>query len=220
MGILVGYVRVSGENQRDNNSLPVQRSEIQSYCLRHGHTLFTILEDVESAEAADTRQGLQFALQAVYADLADGLIVHKLDRLARNVLDSEHIRLELKQRNKQLISIVDPVDTNSDSGKMVYQMLSAVAEFEKDRIKKRCAEGRERKRKNNGYIGGRPPYGYQAVGRNLLPCEREQAVIAKVCELREQGAPLAQIADQLNQDGIRTKKGKLWSITSVCRLLA
>lgn len=220
MATLVGYIRVSGESQRDNNSLPVQRAEIESYCLKHGHTLFSMFEDVESAEDAASRTGLQFALSTIYSGLAEGIIVHKLDRLARNVLDSESIRLELKRRQKLLISIVDPVDTSSDSGKMVFQMLSAVAEFERERISKRCNEGRERKRRNSGYIGGRPRFGYRAEGKTLVPYEKEQVVIEEIIEMRDKGASLSNIAYRLNTLGRRTKSGKLWGITQVCRILS
>lgn len=215
MAVLVGYVRVSGEGQRDNNSLPVQRQEIESFCLRKGHTLFTVLEDVESGESAEERQGLQTALNLVYANLADGLIVHKLDRLARNVLDSETIRLDLKKRDKQLVSIIDPVDTSSDSGKMTFQILSSVAEFEKDRIKKRCTEGRERKRKNGGYIGGRPPYGYQATGRNLVVNEKEQEIIRLIREFKATCKNLAEVAHKLNSQGYRMRTGKPWGVQSI-----
>lgn len=142
MSKYVGYCRVSGESQRDNASLPVQEESIRKWCTDNKHDLGPIFTDVQSGETAETREALNDALALIYADRAHGLVVHKLDRFSRSVLDSEQIRVEFDKRNKRLVSICDPIDFGSDDSILLYQMKQALAERERKEIVKRCKMGR------------------------------------------------------------------------------
>lgn len=217
--IAIGYIRVSGENQADNASLPAQRAAIVEYCRKNDLILFNIFEDVQSGEDADSRSGLQFALGALYADLADCMVVHRLDRFARKVLDAERLKEEFKARGKRLITATEEVNLHSDSGELMFTVQSAFCEYERKIIKKRCNMGREKKRNENGYIGGQPPYGYNAVGRTLIPNMAEQEVIKQIYMLRSEGCTFAAIAHRLNSQKIRTKRGNLWAPGQVYRIL-
>lgn len=209
--ILIGYIRVSGEAQRNNLSLPVQRDAIVQWCKDRGHFLLDCYEDVESAENASDRAGLQQALNNIFESKADGLVVYKYDRFCRNVLDSEHLKKRFKKADKHLYSVVDQVDWETDDGEMLFQFKSVFAEYERKQIYKRCRAGYERKAMSGGYASGSPPFGYEAMRGNLVKNELEFQAMAAIIDLRAKGVPYTAIAKYLNDNNIKTKRGKTWT---------
>jgi len=218
MPVAVGYVRVSARGQEKGQSLPGQRKEIEEFCQFRRFGLLDVYQDVESAESADRRRGFQQALLDLYEGRANVLVVYKLDRFARSVLDGVRILQEFRQRELQLVCIADPIDTTSPWGEAMYQMMLVFAELERKQTRERCVEGKERKRENDGYVHGRPPYGYLSIGKMLVPCPVEQAAIAKIMELHECGWGARRIVAYLNEHLSiypRKKKTTKWSNSMV-----
>jgi len=137
---LIGYVRVSTARQREGYSLEAQREAIERYCQAHGHELVGIEEESESAIKA--RPVFQRVKAQVLDGKADGLIVAKLDRLGRSVRDLANIAEELSQAGKQLISVGDNIDTSTSNGKLLFHILSAIAEYERELLIERTKAGR------------------------------------------------------------------------------
>ena len=137
---LIGYVRVSTARQREGYSLEAQREAIERYCQAHGHELVGIEEESESAIKA--RPVFQRVKAQVLDGEADGLIVAKLDRLGRSVRDLANIAEELSQHGKQLISVGDSIDTSTSNGKLLFHILSAIAEYERELLIERTKAGR------------------------------------------------------------------------------
>jgi len=218
--ILIGYIRVSGEGQKNNLSLPVQADAIKQWCLDNRHTLLRIEQDIESAENADSRAGLQSALGTIFENSADGMIVYKYDRFCRSVLDSEHLKAKFKRNHKVLLSVTDPVDWDTDDGEMLYQFKSVFAEYERKQIRRRCIAGYLRKSENGGYAAGHPPFGYDAFKGELVKNELELKALSVIMELRQSGLLYRQIADFLNGCEIPTKRGLPWTGHSVRALMS
>jgi len=137
---LIGYVRVSTARQREGYSLEAQREAIERYCQAHGHELVAIEEESESAIKA--RPVFQRVKSQVLNGKADGIIVAKLDRLGRSVRDLANIAEELSQAGKQLISVGDSIDTSTSNGKLLFHILSAIAEYERELLIERTKAGR------------------------------------------------------------------------------
>jgi len=137
---LIGYVRVSTTRQREGYSLEAQKEAIERYCQAHGHELVGIEEESESAIKA--RPVFQRVKAQVLDGEADGLIVAKLDRLGRSVRDLANIAEELSQAGKQLISVGDSIDTSTSNGKLLFHILSAIAEYERELLIERTKAGR------------------------------------------------------------------------------
>jgi len=74
----------------------------------------------------------------------------------------------------------------------------------------RMRAGRERKAAKGDYAEGQPPYGYRAVGRELIPDGLEQATIRRIRELHSLGTPLRSIAAQLECEGLSPRRGSVW----------
>lgn len=142
-GILVGYARVSSIGQ----NLETQRERLK----QHGCT--RIFEETYSGASAD-REQLRAALDFVRE--GDSLVVTKLDRLARSSVDLGNISAELQEKKVDLIVLDQHIDTSTATGKLMFNMIGAFAEFERDLIRERCQEGIE-KAKSRGVKFGRAP---------------------------------------------------------------
>lgn len=218
---LVGYVRVSSVAQEENTSLEDQQRRIRQYCSAMGYELLETFVEVGSGKSTKDRPEFQNALEAVQ-ERADGIIAIKLDRIARNTRDVLTLVEDvLEPHSKHLVLLDLNVDTSTPTGKMVLTMMSAVAELERASIAERCFRGRSYKKSQGLYAGGAPAFGMKAVeGQDqLVAAPEEQQVIALILSLRQQGKSMAAIAEALNAEGYKSKRGGAWYASSVKNVL-
>ncbi|MDP2100267.1 MAG: recombinase family protein [Gallionella sp.] len=123
----VGYARVSSTGQ----SLDVQLSK-----LNHCDKIFS---EKKSATTTNGRTALKECLS--YLREGDQLVITRLDRLARSVMDLSQITYDLQQRNIDLVVIDQQIDTSTPTGKLMFNMLGAIAEFETELRKERQVDG-------------------------------------------------------------------------------
>ena len=141
-GQLIGYARVSTQGQKLDN----QNSKLTEYGC---HKLFS-----EKFTGKDkNRAQLQAALD--YVREGDALIVTKLDRLARSAVDLGKIAAQLEEKGVDLVVLDQDINTTTPTGKLMFTMIGAFAEFERDLIHDRCREGIA-KAKERGVRFGRP----------------------------------------------------------------
>ena len=142
---IVGYGRVSTRDQH----LELQEEKLKEYgCDK-------IFMEKESGAKSD-REELAKALE--YLRDGDKLVVYKLDRLARSTFDLHKIARELTERGIGLVFIKEQIDFSTPAGKLMFTMLGAIAEFERDIINDRTTEGRERAKAQGKHMGriGKP----------------------------------------------------------------
>jgi DNA invertase Pin-like site-specific DNA recombinase len=135
----------------------------------------------------------------------DVVITPKLDRMFRSALDALDVLGQLQKRGISLHMIDLGGDvTGNGISKLVFTILSAVAEAERDRIRERVAEVKRDQKARNRYLGGSAPFGWRVrEGGALVPDPEQQAAIRHIHELRAKGASLRTIASALAQDGHR-----------------
>lgn len=143
MNELVGYARVSTSDQ----DYSLQVSKLEDYgCTKIFH---------EKKSGKNTgRPEFQKALD--YLRTGDKLVVYKIDRLARSTRDLHNIVHDLEEKGIGVVFIKEQIDFSTPAGKLMFTMLGAIAEFERDLIAERTSEGRERakaQRKHMGRIG-------------------------------------------------------------------
>jgi DNA invertase Pin-like site-specific DNA recombinase len=140
----------------------------------------------------------------------DVVITPKLDRMFRSALDAPDVLAKLKVRNVILHMIDMAGVTGNGISKLVFTILSTVAEAERDRIRERVTPVKRDQRQRNRYLGGIVPFGFR-VGEDggLVPDEAEQAVISHVRALRTDGATLLAI-----QAGLEALHGRklCWTV--------
>ncbi|OIK14259.1 resolvase [Bacillus sp. MUM 116] len=140
MGELVGYARVSTLDQ--DYSLQVE--QLENYgCAK-------IFYEKKSGKNTG-RPELQKALE--YLRAGDKLVVYKIDRLARSTRDLHNIVHELQEKNIGVVFIKEQIDFSTPAGKLMFTMLGAIAEFERDLINERTKEGRERAKAQGKHLG-------------------------------------------------------------------
>ena len=137
----IGYARVSTAAQ----NLDMQVSALTDAGCEKIYT--------EKVSGVGDRTELKTALE--FLRDGDSLVIYKLDRLGRNMKDLLAIIEQLQKRNISLVSLRDNIDTGSTTGKLIMHIFASLAEFERDLIKERSAEGR-REAKKKGVRFGRP----------------------------------------------------------------
>jgi DNA invertase Pin-like site-specific DNA recombinase len=214
---LVGYIRVSSDSQEDNTSLSFQRERIEKYCLGFGHELSEIFIEVESGKNTKNRPEFQKAILAM-GD-CDGLIVMKIDRLARNTKETlQFIDDEIIAKNKNLIVIDLEVNVATPNGRMVLTMMSSVAEMELNTIRERTNNGRIIAMEK-GVKFGAAKFGESVQSKTRVENDDEIKIIGLIKRHRKAGKGYAAIATLLNKKGYPTKQGKQWHATTVKNIL-
>jgi DNA invertase Pin-like site-specific DNA recombinase len=163
----------------EGESLDVQQRTISGYALMHGMTIDkTFIERGVSGSKplSDRPQGA--ALLAVIRP-GDTVITPKLDRMFRSALDALDVLGRLKQGGISLHMIDLGGDTTGNGvSKLIFTILSAVAEAERDRTRERIAEVKRDQRQRGRYLGGTPPYGYRVgeAGELVEVPEQQMAI--------------------------------------------
>lgn len=199
-----GYRRVSSQGQEEGASLEVQAERINAMAVLAGLDAPTLFTDVCSGSVPlDRRAGGGAMIESLRP--GDSVIVAKLDRCFRDADDALSRGTWFKTNNVDLYIIdmgTDPVTQNGTS-RILFGVLALMAEFERDRIRERLAEGRAAKRAKGGFIGGPRPFGYdvQGTGRDAVLVERpdEQEAIALMKQLRAEGESFRSIGMKLER---------------------
>jgi DNA invertase Pin-like site-specific DNA recombinase len=217
---VVGYVRVSTKEQADDGvSLLAQAQRVRDYCRLYQLDLVCVLSDPGESGANLRRPGLTEALGMLDSGAADGLVVAKLDRLSRSILDWSSLieRYFADGRRCRLFSVGDSIDTRTATGRLMLNLLVSVAQWERERIVERTVEALDHKRAAGERIGT-VPYGWTvgADGKTLDTVPDEQRVIRVIMTRIDEGFYFRAIAAELTRRGILTKKGRrLWSPAAV-----
>ena len=216
------YVRVSTDKQADKGiSLEAQEEKARAYASLYDLDLIEVIFDAgESAKTLD-RPGLQRALSMLKTGKADALLVVKLDRLTRSVVDlGKLIETYFAPGKAALMSVSEQIDTRSAAGRLVLNILASVSQWERETIAERTRDAMRHKQANGEYIGGEAPYGFKLVDGELIDDEAEQEVIQKAKAYHAKGLSLRKIAAELDKQGIKTRRGSIFAANQISRMVA
>lgn len=222
---LVAYLRVSSNGQLDGYGFDVQRRHIRAWAKTNGHKLVAEFTDAVTGKAdAVDRPGLLEALQVVRRPPeADGIIVGKLDRLARQLTTQEAIlSLVWREGGRVFTAECGEVlqdDPDDPMRTAIRQVQGVFAELDRKTVVKRLRDGRRAKAEQGKHAVGAYPFGYQGTGkgreRDAGPRDDEQAAVARIVELRRAGGSYRVIAAALDDEGLRPRKATKWSAAAV-----
>lgn len=210
------YARVSTQEQAEHDlSIPAQLQAMRDYARQYGWLVAEeFVEPGVSAKTAE-RPVLQRLLARLDEEPPIGIVlVHKIDRLARNVYDHAMIKSLLKRRGVRLVSVVENVD-DSVSGQLVENIMASFAEFYSANLAEEVKKGMRQKVLKGGWPH-QPPRGYVTVrtgparGQSRIDIHpREGAIVRRAFELYGTGAySLKTLAGRLAMDGLTAKSGK------------
>jgi DNA invertase Pin-like site-specific DNA recombinase len=225
---VAAYLRVSTDTQVDRGAgLEIQEEAIRAWARANRHRIVGVFTDagVSGTNGIENRAALPDVLDTLDAGRAGGVVVYRLDRLARSLVAQEQLLMEIRKLGAEVFSTAGGEqeflrdDPDDPSRTLIRQILGAVAGYDRAMIRMRLRRGQQKKIEKGGYGGGRPPYGYAAAGGHLLPRPEEQAVIARAKDLRRGGGSLRAICSSLEAEGFHPRSGSQWHPVQVSRML-
>lgn len=228
--MILGYARVSTQGQAtpEKTSLEDQENKIRAYATSVGADKFGIQMYVDAGVSGAVPLDSRDAGRQLLADVRPGdvIVAAKLDRLFRSAVDALTTAERWQDEGIKLVLYdisTEPV-YDSPVAKMFFNILAAVANFERERIGERIEAGKRGKAAKGGHLGGRAPYGYRIEGTRassrLVPAPEEQEVVRLINRRAKEAAEdAAGIARYLNGRGIMTRSGQPWQFIQVKRVL-
>lgn len=201
----IGYMRVSTEEQGDSRAgLESQEFQIRDEVKRKGWDLLELRHDVASGGSMRKRNELGASLRMLANGEADVLVVAKLDRLSRSVLDFAGI-METANKEGWSVAVLDlGVDTSTTNGKLIMHVMIALAQWEREMIGDRTKAALKAVRARGTKIGRK-----SGVGKDTLQL---------IGALRRSGLSWQKVANSLEREGVDTGQGGKWHAATVRKL--
>ena len=216
----IGYIRVSTDEQvKEGISLENQEQKIRDYCRLKDFEILKIIQDAGLSAKNLRRPGAQKVIEMAQDKVIDAVVVYKLDRMFRSTVDALGTTRLFDKWNVSFHSIEETIDTKSAMGKFFFTLTAALAEMEREIIGERTRDVLQRK-KANGEVYGHVPFGFKKFKGKLLSNDDEQKVVKAVLGMREKGLNYSRISKELNDMGLKTKKGNQWYPQTVKNVVA
>jgi DNA invertase Pin-like site-specific DNA recombinase len=211
------YLRVSGKGQVDGDGFPRQLVAIEAYAKANGLTLAKIFREKGITGATEWEHRPQFS-EMMAAMLSNGVktvLVERLDRCARLLMVQESIIADFQRKGLTLISVNEPDLCSDDPSRILMrQMLGAFFQYEKTLLVAKLRGARQRMRASSGKLRGgcegRKPFGTR---------QGEPKIITRILALKASGMVFNSIAETLNREGLKPRKGQKWYASVVRDIL-
>lgn len=216
------YIRVSTKHQVDKDSLKVQKRDLISYCkLVMGCNDYEIFEDAGFSAKNTDRPDYQAMMDKLRTRQYTHLLVWKIDRISRNLLDFATMYAELKDLGVDFVSKNEQFDTSTAMGEAMLKIILVFAELERKMTSERVTAVMYSRASNGQWNGGRVPYGYKYTKKsNAFTVVEDQAnVIRRIFRLYELYESTDVIVTILSNAGIAPPYSSVWSYSEVKNLL-
>jgi len=193
------YVRVSTTEQATQGfSLNAQQESLENYAKAIGYEVYKVYrEEGKSAKNIQQRPEMVQMLKDAEARKFSAIFIHKLDRFSRSLKDLILTIDKLKEWGIDFVSLQDKIETTSASGKLMFHVISAFAEFERNIIGDRTKFGMARKAQEGGFIT-KAPKGYKIIDKQLIPSEEAETIPKIFQEFLDTEISLTQLAKKNN----------------------
>jgi len=210
------YCRKSVEERADETfgSIENQHESILNFIASHKHEGWVPLteryDDNGFTGSNTNRPSLQKLINDIKESRVNMVVVYKLDRLSRSLVDFVQLLKFFDEHGVAFASITQPIDTSTSTGKLMLHILSSFAEFERELISERTHDKMGAARKRGQWLGGRPPFGYtrDKEGKKLIIDKDEAKIVREMFELYLKGNSLLKVSSILNEKGYRSRAGK------------
>jgi len=197
--------------EQDFTSLDAQRESTESYIQSQKQLGWVLLpfryDDGGYTGATTDRPALERLIQDIKDKKIDCVVVYKVDRLSRSLLDFVKLLQFFEDHQITFVSVTQHFDTNTSMGRLTLNILLSFAQFEREMISERTKDKMGAARRKGRWVGGRTPLGYDLdrVNKKLIINPKEAVLAKHMFELYLGKKSLLDTAAQLNQEGYRTK---------------
>lgn len=216
------YTRVSTGYQVDKDSLPFQEKELKAYCKHILHAEKTeLFEDAGKSGKNTDRPAFLRMMKKIRAGEISHVVVYKIDRISRNLVDFSLMYDEFKKYRVTFISLNEQFDTSSAIGEAVLKIILVFAELERKLTSERVTDVMIGRAVSGKWNGARMPYGWKWNPEKEFPEHDpvEAPNARKLYEIYEKTRSTAKVRDYCYDNGIQTKRGGKWNTTTICNYL-
>ncbi len=216
------YTRVSTNHQIDKDSLPFQKSELINYCkFALGIEDYVVFEDAGYSGKNTERPGFQSMMSMVRNNEVSHVVVWKLDRVSRNLLDFAEMYEEMKKHGITFVSRNEQFDTSSAMGEAMLKIILIFAELERKIAAERVYSIMLSRANEGKWNGANVPLGYtwDDIKKFPVPYEEEADIVRFIFNEYSTSKSTVLVANKLAEKKYRTKRGGIWGSKSVCDII-
>lgn len=216
------YIRVSTTHQIDRDSIPMQKSDLIAYTKLMLNTEdYVIFEDAGYSGKNTDRPNFQKMMSQIRSGAFTHLLVWKIDRISRNLLDFSSMYKELKELGVVFVSKNEQFDTSTAMGEAMLKIILVFAELERNITSERVTATMISRASNGQWNGGRVPFGYDYDydSKTFSVNEQESVIVKLIHDKYEEMQSLVQEARYLNEHDFRTREGNEWSPVTLLIIL-
>jgi len=203
---VAGYVRVSSARQvREGESLAEQAAQLRAACVARGWPRPRIYKEMGVSAAAARRPALTRLLRHVRAGDVDLVLVKKVDRLSRSLVDFERTHAILEKHRVDLVSLQESFDSTTAVGRAVLRVVLTFAQLEREQVSERTRDVMAHLARQGRYTGRYVPWGYDLLDGKLAINEEEARLVRMAFATYLEVGSLSGTAAVLNAKGARTK---------------
>ncbi|OLS02922.1 recombinase family protein [Tissierella creatinophila] len=212
------YARYSSDNQREE-SIEAQLSDNRKYANKNDMLVVAEYVDRALSGRSDNREAFQNMINDAKNNNFNIIIVHKVDRFARNRYDSAVYKSVLKKHEVRVVYAMQNIE-DSPEGALMEGILESFAEYYSLNLAAEVMKGMKQNAKKAKFNGGTPPLGFDIdEDKSYVINSKEAYIVNTIFKLYLEGNGYKGIANQLNDKGYRNKKGKEFVFTSIPSIL-
>lgn len=215
------YCRVSTLHQVDRDSLPMQRQDMINYAKYVlGIEEYEVFEDAGYSGKNTDRPAFQAMMERIESGEFSHVLVWKIDRISRNLLDFATMYARCKKLGVTFVSKNEQFDTSTAMGEAMLKIILVFAELERNMTSERVMATMIARATDKQWNGGRVPYGYHydKASKTFSIREDEAVTVRHIYELYAKLKSLQYTADALNREGLKTRRGYAWS-AATCHII-
>lgn len=214
------YIRVStGRQANEGDSLEEQEKELKKFCEYKSYLIHKVhIERGRSAKDTN-RPEYQKLLSDVKDKRINAVVVKKLDRLSRSLLDFEEFMKTAQANDVEFISLKENFDTTNAMGKAMLRVALVFAQLEREQVSERVSDVMVFRAEQGLLNGGFRPFGYEIIDKALVPHKQERKIVELIFNSFLENKSTTLVAQELNALGSRTVNQKLWNKNLVQTLL-
>jgi DNA invertase Pin-like site-specific DNA recombinase len=209
------YTRKSSEEglEQEFNSLHAQREACEAYVASQRSEGWALIREPYGDGGFSGGTLERPALKQLLADIEEGLVdvvvVYKIDRLSRSLMDFSKLVDAFDRAGVTFVSVTQSFNTTTSMGRLTLNILLSFAQFEREVTAERIRDKIRASRQKGMFMGGNVPLGYEVKGRKLVVSEPEAAIVRSIFERFVRIGSATVLARELRAEGVRTRRGKL-----------